>query len=400
MISILVLVLFLLTAERHTRACTIFMVEKDGIILVGNNEDYNYPFTAVWFIPASEDKYGRICFGFDFGDNNFAATGGMNDQGLFVDGSSTPPTGWTPDKTKETFKNIVEAYILANFANVEEALKWFEEVNITIMARAKFLLADKSGASAVVEWGKGKLQIIRKNGEYQISTNFVQSNYDSGDYPCYRYNAAEKILKDSDSYYSVELIRKVLSATHFEGNQTATLFSNIYDLKNGDVYIYNFHNFEDVVRFNLIEELAKGRKEYALPGLFPEIPYAQHRFIPQSVRNIMLHSINKKGLENTIKELSEVKRRCLTTFATDYTESIVNGLGYNLLEDDRIEDAIEIFKYNVSEYPQSANAFDSMGEAYMINGDKELAIQNYNKSLELNPNNTNAVEMLKKIENN
>jgi len=52
----------------------------------------------------------------------------------------------------------------------------------------------------------------------------------------------------------------------------------------------------------------------------------------------------------------------------------------------------------VLEYPQSANAFDSMGEAYMINDDKELAIQNYKKSLELNPNNTNAVEMLKKLQ--
>ena len=235
-INLLILVFFLLTTERPVQTCTILMVEKDGVILAGNNEDYNYPFTAVWFIPASEDEYGRICFGFDFGENNFAATGGMNDQGLFIDGNSTPPTGWAPDKTKETFKNIVEAHVLAHFANVEEALKWFNEVNVSIMARAKFLLADKSGASAVVEWGKGKLQIIRKYGEYQISTNFVQSIYNPGDYPCYRYNAAEKILKGSDSYYSVELIRKVLSATHFEGNQTTALFLNSlgYDLLEND----------------------------------------------------------------------------------------------------------------------------------------------------------------------
>jgi len=50
--------------------------------------------------------------------------------------------------------------------------------------------------------------------------------------------------------------------------------------------------------------------------------------------------------------------------------------------------------------PQSANAHDSLGEAYMINGNKELAIKNYKKSLELNPDNTNAKEMLNKLEKN
>lgn len=63
------------------------------------------------------------------------------------------------------------------------------------------------------------------------------------------------------------------------------------------------------------------------------------------------------------------------------------------------DDAIEIFKLNVEAYPEASNPYDSLGEGYMLNGDKELAIKNYKKSLELNPDNTNAVEMLKKLEN-
>ncbi|MGH9906168.1 MAG: DUF3471 domain-containing protein [Pyrinomonadaceae bacterium] len=47
---------------------------------------------------------------------------------------------------------------------------------------------------------------------------------------------------------------------------------------------------------------------------------------------------------------------------------------------------------------QTSNTYDSLGEAYMVNGDKELAIQNYKKSLELNPQNTNAVDMIKRLE--
>jgi cytochrome c-type biogenesis protein CcmH/NrfG len=51
----------------------------------------------------------------------------------------------------------------------------------------------------------------------------------------------------------------------------------------------------------------------------------------------------------------------------------------------------------VHEYPQSGNVYDSLGEAYMKAGQKELAIQNYEKSLQLEPKNENAIEMLKKL---
>lgn len=68
------------------------------------------------------------------------------------------------------------------------------------------------------------------------------------------------------------------------------------------------------------------------------------------------------------------------------------------MNENKIQYAIEIFKLNVKMYPQSANVYDSLGEAYMNDGQKELAIQNYKKSLELNPDNTNAKEMLKKLE--
>ena len=52
---------------------------------------------------------------------------------------------------------------------------------------------------------------------------------------------------------------------------------------------------------------------------------------------------------------------------------------------------------NAEDYPQSANVYDSLGEAYMVNGDKELAIRNYQRAAELNPQNANAMEMLKKL---
>jgi tetratricopeptide (TPR) repeat protein len=82
----------------------------------------------------------------------------------------------------------------------------------------------------------------------------------------------------------------------------------------------------------------------------------------------------------------------------DFSEKELNALGYQLLNAGRMSEAIEIFKLNVEMYPRGYNAYDSLAESYMKNGDKELAIQNYKKSLELNPHNANATAMLKKLE--
>jgi tetratricopeptide (TPR) repeat protein len=79
-------------------------------------------------------------------------------------------------------------------------------------------------------------------------------------------------------------------------------------------------------------------------------------------------------------------------------EERLNNLGYTLLQQKQFTEAIAVFKVNTELYPQSANVYDSLGEAYMMNGNKELAIASYKKSLELNPKNENAVTMLKKLE--
>jgi Flp pilus assembly protein TadD len=63
-------------------------------------------------------------------------------------------------------------------------------------------------------------------------------------------------------------------------------------------------------------------------------------------------------------------------------------------------DSIRVFQLNVELHPDSWNVYDSLGEAYMDNGDKEMAIQNYKKSVDLNPKNTNGAETLKKLQQN
>ncbi len=74
-----------------------------------------------------------------------------------------------------------------------------------------------------------------------------------------------------------------------------------------------------------------------------------------------------------------------------------NSKGYYELSDNNFEDAIQIFKINVALYPNSSNVYDSLGEAFMKNGDTIQAIENYKKSLSLDSGNNRAKRQIKKL---
>ncbi len=84
--------------------------------------------------------------------------------------------------------------------------------------------------------------------------------------------------------------------------------------------------------------------------------------------------------------------------AVIFSESAMNRQGYEYLEEGRVEEAIEAFKLNVMAYPEGSNTYDSLGEAYMVHGDIELAIANYTRSVELNPENQNGARYVHTLE--
>jgi CubicO group peptidase (beta-lactamase class C family) len=81
----------------------------------------------------------------------------------------------------------------------------------------------------------------------------------------------------------------------------------------------------------------------------------------------------------------------------EFDERGLNGLGYALLRDGKAADAVEIFRFMAESFPQSANAFDSLGEGLAAAGRRDEAIKAYATSLQLNPANTNAAQMLAKL---
>ncbi|MGI8835250.1 MAG: amidohydrolase family protein, partial [Pyrinomonadaceae bacterium] len=97
-----------------------------------------------------------------------------------------------------------------------------------------------------------------------------------------------------------------------------------------------------------------------------------------------------------LEQYRELKEKRSDTYKLDEDE--MNDVGYRLLRMKKVSEAIEIFKLNVEAFPSLSNVYDSLGEAYMVNGDNELAIKNYQKSVELDPKNTKGIEMLKKLQ--
>lgn len=79
--------------------------------------------------------------------------------------------------------------------------------------------------------------------------------------------------------------------------------------------------------------------------------------------------------------------------------NILNKIGYNFLKEKSVDDAIIVFQGNVKLFPNNANNWDSLGEAYFINSDKENALKSYQKALELDPNSESAKAMIKKLSN-
>jgi peptidylprolyl isomerase len=115
-----------------------------------------------------------------------------------------------------------------------------------------------------------------------------------------------------------------------------------------------------------------------------------------SLSQVLEKVLGEQGLDAAVAEYRRLKR---TGFGDLFAgEGELNALGYGLLQRNKTREAIEILKLNVAAFPRSANAYDSLGEAYMAAGEKALAIQSYRKSLSLDPKNANAAEMLKRLE--
>lgn len=133
----------------------------------------------------------------------------------------------------------------------------------------------------------------------------------------------------------------------------------------------------------------------AINRILDRAPYEMPK---RSIAETLAPIIEQSGVTAALMQYRQMRARSAEYSLSEYE---MNSLGYYFLNTRKAVDAaVAVFRLNVEAFPSSANAYDSLGQAYMVKGDKELAIKNYQRSLELNPQNTNAVEMLKKLRAN
>ena len=194
---------------------------------------------------------------------DLASQGGVNEKGLWFDAFSLPRQPVTTAQG-EIYPGDLQDKLLAECATVAEVLEKLKRYSRAPMTRYQWMFGDRTGASVIIEADA----IIPMRGPYQVVTNFRQSAHpDGAGYECERFRIANAML-EKQPRVGVDELRRLLAATHSEG-QDPTVYSYIADLVHGVVYLYHFHDFENVVVLDVRKELAKGAHVYDLPKLFP-----------------------------------------------------------------------------------------------------------------------------------
>jgi len=167
-----------------------------------------------------------------------------------------------------------------------------------------------------------------------------------------------------------------------------------------ELYLYARDRASSAGRFAMASALvvvtlgmAAGILGFTFASSLPEVKavYASRR----SIADTLSATIVSSGIDRAARQYHDLKSS--QPAAYNFDEAELNNLGYELIHAHKIEDAVRILQLNVEAYPQSANTYDSLGEAYMDGDNKQLAIANYQKALQLNPRSQNAMRMLQKL---
>ena len=227
--------------------CTIFLLTDTNRVLFCNNEDWFQTKATIWFVPAEASRFGCVYVGFDDG----FPQGGMNTEGLASDWVSGYEETWNPDPKLPT--SAGSRQLLETCATVDEAIAFFSGHRELGFYNAKILVADRTGASAIIGASNGKLQVEKSN-------------------QCRGFGYGETTLDTmlSSSKATLASGAEILRACLQKGKY-ATKYSNIFDLKSGDVFLFPFPDRDDHVKINLKAELNRGAHYYDMTAIHKQL---------------------------------------------------------------------------------------------------------------------------------
>ena len=128
-----------------------------------------------------------------------------------------------------------------------------------------------------------------------------------------------------------------------------------------------------------------------IPGVLPSLGGDD----PNRVTSVLSYTIQTKGIDAAVEQYRALRAQGFPNLQE--SESDTNRLGYALLQEGQVADAIQVFQLNVETHPGSANVYDSLGEAYLAAGNRPLAIANYEQALALEPTKKSAASAIEEL---
>ena len=264
---------FVLESDKP-HSCTIFTVVQGERVLFGDNWDWHDGNLVIGFYPPSTEGYGSVHFGYKKGAGQ-SYSRVVNDQGLAWAVNSIPngKVNQHPEKQYSHAEDNYFSTISKQAATVEEAIRIAQSFDFEDDLGIQIHIADVSGDAVVIGPGRdGEIAFTRKPaGEgYLLSTNFNLAIPEKGPVD-FRWDTASSMLDSlrESQTLSPEFAGEILNAVHLRTLTTHTLTSNVIDLKNGDIYIYYMSQYDEAVKLNIAEELAKGQRVIETRSLFP-----------------------------------------------------------------------------------------------------------------------------------
>lgn len=249
-------------------SCSTYKVTVGDKTMYGMNYDTWFSQPRIWF---ETNGYGAVFTGANYqGGNDLTPQSGMNEYGLSFGTLATP----TPDKVKSfDNKKPIQSRskylkdILHSCKSVEEVKAFIEEYDHSTLSNDVFIYTDKSGKYLIVE----PYELIPGNDSKYVLANFCPSTItDFSSIKQQRYVNGAAFLK-SKIDTSLAFCTALSDTMHVCRKKIGdgTLLTSIWDLSNGIVHLYFYHDYKHMVQFNLKEELSKGNHSYEIASLFP-----------------------------------------------------------------------------------------------------------------------------------
>ena len=395
-LSILRILIFLTTLSISSTtvfACTMFKITENGKTVVGNNEDWSNPHTRIWFEAGKENEFGVAYVGF----SDMNPQGAFNEAGLAYDIFAMPYEEISESKDKKAQPDDFLKTVMRTSTTVEEVKAILEAHDLKGFEKVMLLFIDKSGKYLIQE---RDVLTIGEEIHYVLSNFSPTKVTDHSEVELPHFQKGRNLLSQKANIHPGNY-ESVLEALHQEAPfWGGTQYSTLYNLNDGKIDLYYFHDYNRSVQFDLKEELRKGNHVLNIPDMFPEVKNGHEYMVNYNEYEKNLKLLENKDTFSDPELFSTVVRKIKDgppkkmIYANFYK---IESIGKEWLARSNYDNAISVFKINTDVFDWIAGPFDNLANAYMLDGQYEMAVQNYHKVLEIRPDDNNAVAQLPQI---